>query len=203
MFTQDLHLQKKKLKTRLDVKLGRTRKVTQITNEISFDKWKVQYNYHAKRKLHTFIGDAEIAGFATHVVINSRQKPAFSASRPIKVSESIKVVPFGNCNFENKNFGMGITGSVNKNFTGTVLINRSPGVRKMQYSFKGSLQNIVVIRLQGMTVFRPDNPKASRATHNGTLIKKLGKHVSVQAGLQFENAAITNPSFSMTYSRKF
>ena len=203
IFTQDIRLEKKKLKTRLDVKLGKTRKVTQITKDISFDKWKVQYNYNAQKRLHSFKGDAEIAGFNAHMVINSKQKPAFSASRSIKVSESIKVVPSGNYNFENKNFGFGLTGSANKYFTATVFINRSPGVRKMDYSFKGSIHNIVDVRLHGRTVCRPENPKASRATHNGMLIKKLGKHVSVQAGLQYENSTITNPSFSFVYSRKF
>lgn len=203
IFAQDIRLEKKKLKTRLDVKLGKTRKVTQITKEISFEKWKVQYNYNAQKKLHSFKGDAEIAGFDAHVVINSNQKPAFSASRSIKVSESIKVVPSGNCNVENKNFGFGLTGSVNKYFTATVFINRSPGVRKMEYSFKGSIHNFVDVRLHGRTVCRPENPKASTATHNGTLKKKLGKHVSVQAGLQYENSTISNPSFSFVYSRKF
>jgi hypothetical protein len=203
IFTHDISLEKKKLKTRLDVKLGKTRKVTQITKDISFDKWKVQYNYNAQKKLHSFIGDAEIAGFDAHMVINSKQKPAFSASRTIKVSESIKVVPSGNYNFENKNFGFGLTGSANRYFTATIFINRSPGVRKMDYSFKGSIHNIVDVRLHGRTVCRPENPKASRATHNGMLIKKLGKHVSVQAGLQYENSTITNPSFSFVYSRKF
>ena len=202
IFTQDIHLEKKKLKTRLDVKLGKTRKVTQITKEISFDKWKVLYNYDAQRKIHTFKGDAEIASFDAHVVINSRQKPAFSASKPIKVSESIKVVPSGNYNFENKNFGLGLTGSVNQYFTATVFINRIPGVRKMEYAVKGSIHNILDIRLHGRTVCSPENPRANRVTHNGTLIKKLGKHVSVQAGLQYENSAITNPSFSFVYSRK-
>ncbi len=203
IFTQDIRLEKKKLKARLDVKLGKTRKVTQITKEISFDKWKVQYNYNAQKKLHSFKGDAEIAGFDAHVVINSKQKPAFSASRSIKVSESIKVLPSGNYNFENKSFGLGLAGSVTKYFTAKVFINRSLGVRQMDYSFKGSIHNIVDIRLHGRTVCRPENPKASRATHNGTLIKRLGKHVSVQAGLQYENSTITNPSFSFVYSRKF
>jgi hypothetical protein len=203
IFTQDILLEKKKLKTSLDVKLGKTRKVTQITKEISFDKWKVQYNYNAQQKLHSFKGNAEIASFDAYVVINNKQKPAFSASRSIKVSESIKVVPSGNYNFENKNFGFGLSGSVNKYFTATVFTNRSPGVRTMDYSFKGSIHNIVDVRLQGRAVCRPENPKASRATHNGTLIKKLGKHVSVQAGLQYENSSIANPSFSFVYSRKF
>ncbi|UCE40360.1 MAG: hypothetical protein JSV17_12970 [Candidatus Aminicenantes bacterium] len=203
IFTQDIPLEKKKLKTRLDVKLGKTRKVTQITKEISFDKWKAQYNYNAKKKLHSFKGVAEIASFDAHVVINNKQKPAFSVSRPIKISESVKVVPSGKCNFENKNIGFGLTGSVNKNFTAAVFIDRSPVVRKMEYSFKGAIHNIVNIRLQGRTVCRPENPRESRATHNGTLIKKLGKHVSVQAGLQYENSTITNPSFSFVYSRMF
>jgi hypothetical protein len=203
IFTQDIHLEKKKLKTRLDVKLGKTRKVTQITKEISFDKWKVQYDYNAQKNSHSFKGDAEIANFDARVVINSKQKPAFSASRPIKVSDSIKVVPSGNYNFGNKNFGLGLTGSVNKYFTATVFINRSPGVKKMEYSFKGSIHNIVDIRLNGETVSSIENPQSSRATHNGTLIKKLGKHVSVQAGLQYENSTVTNPSFSFVYSRKF
>ncbi len=203
IFSQDIHLEKKKLKTRLDVKLGKTRKVTQITKEISFDKWKVQYNYNAQKKLHSFKGDAEIASFDAHVVITSKQKPAFSASRPIKVNESIKVIPSGNCNFENKNLGLGIAGSVNEYFTAAVCIDRSPDARKMEYSFKGSIHNIVDIRLHGRTVCRPENPQTCRATHNGTLIKKLGKHVSVQAGLQYENSTITNPSFSFVYSRKF
>jgi hypothetical protein len=203
VFTQDIHLEKKKLKTRLDVKLGKTRKVTQITKEISFGKGRFQYNYNAQKKLHSFQGDAEIAGFDTHVVINSKQKPAFSASRPIQFSESIKVVPSGNCNFENKNFGLGLTGSINKYFTATLLFNRSPGVSRMEYSFKGSIRNIVDIKLHGRTLFRPENPKASRATHNGTLVKKLGKHVSVQAGFQYENSTITNPSVSFVYSRTF
>lgn len=203
IFNQDIHLEKKKLKTRLDVKLGKTRKLTQITNEISFDKWKVRHSYNAQKKLHSFKGDAEIAGFNAHVMINSKQKPAFSASRPIKVSDTIKVIPSGSCDFENKNLGLGLTGSVNKYFTGTVLINRSPGVRQMEYSFKGSLHNFVDIRLHGRTVCRTESPQACRTTHNGTLIKKLGKHVSVQAGLQYENSAITNPSVSFVYSRKF
>jgi hypothetical protein len=203
IFTQDICLEKKKLKTRLDVKLGKTRKVTHITKEISIDKWKVQYNYNEQKKLHSFKGDAEIAGFDAHVLINSKQKPAFSASRSIKVSESIKIVPSGNYNLENKNFGFGLSGNVNKYFTATVFTNRSPGVRLIDYSFKGSIHNIVDVRLHGRTVCRPENPKPSSATHNGTLIKKVGKHVSVQAGLQYKNSTIANPSFSFVYSRKF
>ena len=203
IFTQDISLEKKKIKTRLDVKLGKTREVKQITKNISFDKYKVQYRYNAQKKLHSFKGDAEIAGIDTHVVINSKQKPAFSASRSIKVSDSIKVVPSGNYDFENNNFGFGLSGSMNKYLAATVYVNRSPSVRKMDYSLKGSIHNIVDVRLQGRTVCRPENPKANRATHNGTLIKKLGKYVSVQAGIQYDNSTITNPSFSFVYSRKF
>lgn len=203
IINQDIHLDKKNLKTRLEVKLGETRKVTQITKEISFDQWKVQYNYNAQKKLHSFKGDTEIAGFSAHVMLISKQKPVFSASRSIKVSKTIKLIPSGRCNFENKNFGWGLTGSVNKYFTGTIFINRSPGVRQMEYSLKGSLPNFVDIKLHGKTAGGTESPQACRATHNGTLIKKLGKHVSVQAGLQYENSAITNPSFSFVYSRKF
>ena len=203
IFDQDIHLDKKNLKTRLEVKLGKTRKVTQITKKISFDKWKVHYNYNGQKKLHSFKGDTEIAGFRTHMMLNSKQKPAFSASRPIKVSETIKVIASGSCDFENKKMGWGLTGSVNKYFTGTVSINRSPGVRQMEYTFKGSLLNFADIRLHGKTTGRTESPHAYRATHNGSLIKKLGKHVSVQAGLQYENSAITNPSFSFVYSRTF
>ena len=203
VFTQDIRLEKKKLKTRLDVKLGKTRKVTQITKEICFDKWKVQYSYHAKKKLHSFKGNAEIAGFRAHVAISSKQKPAFFASRSIKVSESIKFIPSGKYNFENKNFGFGLTGRVNKYLTATVSYNGSPGVRIMDYSVQGSIHNILDVKFHGRSVCRPDNPMANTAMHNGTLIKKLGKHVSVQAGLQYENSSITNPSFSFAYSRKF
>jgi hypothetical protein len=203
IFAQDIRLEKKKLKTRLDVKLGKTRKVTQITKEICFDKWKVQYCYSAQKKLHSFKGDAEIADFNACVAISSKQKPAFSASKSIKVSESIKVVPSGKYSFESKNFGYGLTGSVNKYFTASVSINGSPGVRIMDYSFKGSIHNIVDVRFHGRTVCRPENPKTNTAIHNGTLIKKLGRHVSVQAGLQYENSTISNPSFSFVYSRKF
>lgn len=203
IFNQDIDLDKRKLKTRLDVKLGKTRKLTQITNEISIDRWKVQYNYKAQKKLHSFKGDAEIAGFSARVMLNSKQKPSFSASRPIKVSETIKVTPSGSLDFENKNLGLGLTGSVNTYFTGAVFINRSPGVRQMEYSIKGSLPNFADIRLHGRTVSGIEHPKESRASHSGTLIKKLGKHVSVQAGIQYENSAITNPSFSFVYSKKF
>jgi hypothetical protein len=203
VFTQAVTVEKKTLKTRLDIKLGRTRKLAQITKEISFDKWKVQYNYNAQNKLHSFKGDAEMAGFDAHIVINSKQKPAFSTSRPIEVSEAIKIVPYGNCNFENKNFGLGLTGSVNKNLSASVFINNSPGVKIMGYSFIGSIRNIVDIKLQGKTVLRNDNPQVNRATHKGMLMKKLGHHVSVLAGLQYENSMITNPSVSFVYSRKF
>jgi len=203
IFTRDLRLEKKSLKTRLDVKLGKTRKVTQITEEVSFDKWKIQYHYNAQTKFHSFKGDAEIASFSAHVVINSKQKPAFSASRPIEITKSIKVVPSGNCNLENKNLGVGLTGSVNKSFTAAVFINSFPGVRKLEYSLKGSLHNILDIKLRGSSVCSSENPQQCRATHNGTLIKKLGKHVSLQAGFQYENSMITNPSFSFVYSRNF
>jgi hypothetical protein len=202
-FTQDIQMEKKKLKTRLDVKLGKTRKVTQITKEICFENWKVQYRYNAQKKSHSFKGDAEMASFKAQVMISSKQKPAISVSRPIKVSESVTVVPSGNCNFENKNVGFGITGRVNKYFTATVFMNRSPGVRRLEYSFKGSIHNIVDIKLHGRTVHSHEYPHASTAIHNGTLIKKLGRHVSVQAGLQYENAAFANPSISFVFSKQF
>ena len=203
VFTQDIHLEKKKLKTRLDVKLGKTRKVTQITEEISFGKGSVQYYYDAQKKLHSFKGDAEIAGFNTHVVINSKQKPVFSASKPIKVSKSIKVIPSGMCNFENKNFGLGLAGNVDKYFTGTIFVNRSPGVKKMEYSLKGSVHRTVDIQLHGSTVCSPINPKAKKAIHHGSVTKKLGKYMSVKVGIQYENSFITNPSLTFVYSRKF
>ncbi len=203
VFTQDINLEKKKLKTRLDVKLGRTRKVTQISKEISFDKWKVQYHYNAQKKIHSFKGDAKIAGFNAHVVINSKQKPAFSASRPIKLSKSIKVIPSGICNFENKNYGLGLAGSVDKYFAGTIFVNRSPGGKKMEYSLKGSVHKTLDIRLHGSTVCSPINPKAKKAIRHGSVTKKLGKYVSLKVGIQYENSTITNPSITFVYSRKF
>ena len=203
LFTQAVNLEKKTLTTKLNIQLGETRKVTQISKEISYDEWKIRYSYNAQKKLHSLKGDAEVAGFDAHVVIQSKQKPAFSAKRPIEVSKSIKIVPSGNCDFENKNFGLGLAGSVNKSLTAAVYVSRSPGISIWGYSFKGSLHDIVEVRLQGKTVCRPDNPQAGRATHTGTLIKKLGDHVSVLAGLQYENAAVTNPSISFVYSKKF
>jgi hypothetical protein len=203
LFTQAVDLEKKTLKTKLNIQLGETRKVTQITKEISCDKWKVRYSYDAQKKLHSFKGDAEVAGFDAHVVLQSKQKPAFSAKRPIEISKSIKIVPSGNCDLENKNFGLGLTGSMNKSLAAAVYISRSPGVSIWGYSFKGSLQDIVEVRLQGKTVCRPDDPQAGRATHKGTLVKKLGDHVSVLAGFQYENAAVTNPSISFIFSKKF
>jgi hypothetical protein len=203
VFTQNINLEKKKIKTRLDVKLGRTRKVTQISKEISFDKWKVRYHYNAQKKIHSFNGDAKIAGFDAHLVINSKQKPALSVRRPIKISESVKVVPSGMCNFENKNYSLGLAGNVDKYFTGTIFVNKSPGFRKMEYSLKGSVHKTVDIRLHGRTVCNPINPKANRATHHGSIAKKLGKHVSVKVGFQYKNSTISNPSFTFVYSRKF
>jgi hypothetical protein len=203
IFTQDINLDKKKLKTKLDVKLGRTRKLTQVTKEISYDKWKIRYTYNAQKESHTFKGDAKIAGFEANVKIDSRQKSEFSASRPIKLTESIKVVPSAIYSVENKNMRVGFTGNVNKYFTAAVYVNRSPSVRNLEYSFKGSIHNFVDIRLHGRTVCRPKNPRSITNVHNGTLIKKIGKYVSVRAGLQYENSTITNPSFSFVYSRKF
>jgi hypothetical protein len=203
VFTQDIKLERKKLKTQLDVKLGRTRKVTQISKEISFDKWKVQYHYNAQKKLHSFKGDAKIAGFNTRVVINSKQKPVFSARTPIKISKSINVTPSGICNFENKNYGLGLAGNVDKYFTGTIFVNRSPSVKKMEYSLKGSVHKTVDIRLHGSTVCSPINPKAKKAISHGSVTKKLGKSVSLKVGIQYKNSTITNPSITFVYSRRF
>jgi len=209
IFTQDIGLKKKNLKTKLDVKLGKKRNLKQITNDIHFDKLRVQYNYNARSKQHTIKGYAEVASFNTQVVINSNQKPAFSALRSIKVNKSIKITPSGKYNFGNKTLGLGLSGNLKKCFAATFFVNRSPAVSIIDYSVNGSISNIVDVTIQGRCVCRPESPRASRVIHTsrvihrGKLLKKLGKHISIQAGLQCVNSDITNPSFTFVYTRKF
>jgi len=203
IFTQDIGLRKKNLKTRLDVKLGKKRNLNQITNDIHFDKLRIQYNYNARAKQHTIKGSAELASFNTQVVINSNQKPAFSALRSINVNKSIKITPSGKYNFGNKTLGLGLSGSIKKCFAAAFFVNRSSAVSIIDYSANGSISNIVDVKIQGRCVCRPENPKASRVIHRGKLLKKLGKHISVQAGLQCVNSNITNPSFTFVYTREF
>ena len=202
VFRHETGAKEREVKTCLGFKLGKTRDLESITTDITYQNFRVQTNYNAQKNEHTIKGNANLAGIDARVVLNSTRRPVISAAKTMKVGRIINLSTSGAYNFENKNAGLGLAGSIKDYFGASVSTNHSPLMSIIDYSVNGDINNVVKINLHSRETSRPGNPDSMKRTYDSNVTTKLNKNTTFQAGLMYADGRIANYSFQINYTLK-